>query len=187
LRASGPLHSSYRDWRLAREAGPDSRRCSTDRQRILTAADRYLREEPVTITAVVQSQALAANMIIFPRETTGWPDRRTLLVRISVGMAYPIRIISPAIGARHSLSVQVPSLAAAWLLTRNNRYAAHAAKHLRAWFLDPATRMNANLQYASNSWPGYRAWNRDHRHDSSVEVVRSMSILGSLARFFLLR
>jgi hypothetical protein len=46
------------------------------------------------------------------------------------------------------LSVQVPALAAAWQLTRDQRYAAHAARHLRAWFLDAPTRMNPSLQYA---------------------------------------
>src|SRR5438105_13416359 len=46
------------------------------------------------------------------------------------------------------LSVQVPALAAAWKLTKDSRYAKHAARHLRAWFLDPSTRMNSNLQYA---------------------------------------
>jgi len=44
--------------------------------------------------------------------------------------------------------VQVPALAAAWKLTKDSRYAKHAARHLRAWFLDPSTRMNPNLQYA---------------------------------------
>ncbi len=28
------------------------------------------------------------------------------------------------------------------------RYAAHAARHLRAWFVDPATRMNPHLLYS---------------------------------------
>lgn len=46
------------------------------------------------------------------------------------------------------LSVQVPALVAAWKLTGENRYAAHAAKHLRAWFLDEKTRMNPHLKFA---------------------------------------
>ena len=37
---------------------------------------------------------------------------------------------------------------AAWKLTGDRQYSDHAAKHLRAWFVDPATRMNPNLQYA---------------------------------------
>jgi hypothetical protein len=42
----------------------------------------------------------------------------------------------------------MPALTAAWLITRNRMYAEHAARHLRAWFLDPSTWMNPNLQYA---------------------------------------
>jgi hypothetical protein len=33
-------------------------------------------------------------------------------------------------------------------LTGEQRYADHAGLHLRAWFVDPATKMNANLEYA---------------------------------------
>ena len=46
------------------------------------------------------------------------------------------------------LSLIVPALTAAWLLTRQKKYADHAGKHLRAWFVDAATRMNPNLEYA---------------------------------------
>ena len=52
---------------------------------------------------------------------------------------------------RHALirlSLHVPALAAAWTLTRDRRYATHAATHLRAWFLDEKTRMNPHLLYA---------------------------------------
>ena len=46
------------------------------------------------------------------------------------------------------LSLQVPALAAAWQITRETRYADHAARHLRAWFVDAATRMNPHLLYS---------------------------------------
>jgi hypothetical protein len=46
------------------------------------------------------------------------------------------------------LSVQVPTLVAAWELTKDQRYSRHAAQHLRAWFLNERSRMNPNLQYA---------------------------------------
>ena len=46
------------------------------------------------------------------------------------------------------LSLQVPALTAPWQVTGQKRYAAHAERHLRAWFIDPATLMTPNLQYA---------------------------------------
>jgi hypothetical protein len=46
------------------------------------------------------------------------------------------------------LSLHVPALAAAWHLTRDRKYAAHAVRHLRAWFLERETLMNPHLLYA---------------------------------------
>src|SRR4029079_6569385 len=46
------------------------------------------------------------------------------------------------------LSLQVPALAAAWKITKDERYSRHAVEHLHAWFIDEETRMNPNLQFA---------------------------------------
>jgi hypothetical protein len=46
------------------------------------------------------------------------------------------------------LSLAVPALVAAWRLTDDARFADHAVLHLRAWFIDEATRMNPHLNFA---------------------------------------
>ncbi|MEP7238024.1 MAG: alginate lyase family protein [Ferruginibacter sp.] len=46
------------------------------------------------------------------------------------------------------LCEQVNVLAMAYYFSGDNTYAEHAAKLMRVWFLDPATKMNPNLKYA---------------------------------------
>src|SRR5207253_9132644 len=46
------------------------------------------------------------------------------------------------------LGLAMPALAAAYALTSQDRYAQHAALHLRAWFIASETKMTSAMEYA---------------------------------------
>ncbi len=76
------------------------------------------------------------------------------------------------------LSIQMPALTAAWLLTGDRKYGRHACEHLRAWFVTPATRMNPNLEF-SQSVHGVSTGRNYGIIDTLhlVEVARASSIV----------
>ena len=126
---------------------PDLR--TIERARVIGAADRYLRESPLTITAASSPRSAGGLHDYFSEGDYWWPDPANpdgpYIQRD--GMTNPDNFVAH----RHALirlSLHVPALAAAWRLTRDRRYADHAAGHLSAWFVDQATVMNPHLLYA---------------------------------------
>ena len=150
-----------------------------DRARVLKAANRYLSEKPVTITAAQSPRSAGGLHDFFSEGDYWWPDPS------NPGGAYLQRdgMTNPDNFVEHRrylmrLSVQVPALVAAWKLTRDARYAKHAVRHLRAWFVDAATRMNPNLQYAQaihGRFTGRGIGIIDTIH--LVEVARAIEVL----------
>jgi hypothetical protein len=120
-----------------------------DRDRVLKAANRYLSEAPITITASSSPRSAGGAHDFFSEGDYWWPDPQNpdgpYIQRD--GMTNPDNFTDHRRYLMR-LSVQVPALVAAWKLTGENRYAAHAAKHLRAWFLDEKTRMSPHLKFA---------------------------------------
>ena len=122
---------------------------SVDRSRVLKAANHYLREKPVTVTASSSPRSAGGLHDYFSEGDYWWPDPQNpdgpYIQRD--GMSNPDNFNDHRL-ALIRLSVHVPALVAAWKLTRDVRYADHAKLHLRAWFVNAETRMNPNLQYA---------------------------------------
>ena len=150
-----------------------------DRQRILTAANQYLKEAPITITASHSPRSAGGRHDFFSEGDYWWPDPQNpegpYIQRD--GMTNPDNFVEHR-RALTRLSLQVPALAAAYLVTRDERYAKHAVRHLRAWFLDPTTRMNPNLQYAQaihGRFTGRGIGVIDTIH--LVEVARAIEVL----------
>jgi hypothetical protein len=120
-----------------------------DRTRVLRNAAKYLNDKPVTVTAAHSPRSAGGLHDFFSEGDYWWPDPKNpsgpYIQRD--GMTNPGNFT----GHRQflmKLSVQAPALTAAWKLTKDRRYADHAAAHIRAWFVDEATRMNPDLQYA---------------------------------------
>jgi hypothetical protein len=120
-----------------------------EKTRVLTAANRYLKEKPITITASGSSRSAGGVHDFFSEGDYWWPDPKDpggpFIQRD--GMTNPENFVEHR-RALMRLSLQVPALAAAWKLTSKKAYASKAAEHLHAWFVDEKTRMNPNLQYA---------------------------------------
>jgi hypothetical protein len=120
-----------------------------ERARVLKAANRYLAEQPVTVTASSSPRSAGGKQDFFSEGDYWWPDPQNpggpYIQRD--GMSNPDNFLEHR-RAMIRLSLIVPALAAAYKITRQLKYADHAAKHLRAWFVDSQTRMNPNLQYA---------------------------------------
>ena len=120
-----------------------------DRARVLKAAQQYLSERPVTVTASSSPRSAGGPHDFFSEGDYWWPDPQNPsgpYVQRD-GMTNPDNFVGHR-RALMRLSVQAPALAAAWRLTKEARYARHAALHLRAWFVEPATRMSPHLEYA---------------------------------------
>jgi hypothetical protein len=120
-----------------------------DRERILKAAEIYLQEDPVTVTASQCERSYGGIHDFYSEGDYWWPDP-----------AYPEGPYMRKDGktnpdnftahrkAMRNMSIWVPTLVAAYEITGDEKYAKAAMDHLLAWFADPATRMNPNLMYA---------------------------------------
>jgi len=150
-----------------------------DHARVLKAANQYLKEQPITITASTSPRSAGGIHDFFSEGDYWWPDPAKpdgpYIQRD--GMTNPNNFVDHRRYLMR-LSVQVPALAAAWTLTKDERYAKHAVEHLRAWFIDEKTRMNPSLQFAQaihGRFTGRGIGVIDTIH--LVEVARAVEIL----------
>jgi len=121
----------------------------TDRSRILEAAAKYVSEEPLTITAFPTKRSPGGLHDFYSQADYFWPnpkDPNGPYVNRD-GQSNPDNFDEHR-KVMVRLSIQMPALTAAWLLTKEKRYGERACDHLRAWFVTPETRMNPNLQFA---------------------------------------
>ena len=151
----------------------------TDRKRILSAAAAYVSRPILTITSFPSGSSPGSLHDYFSQADYFWPDSKNpggpYINRD--GQSNPENFNGHR-NAMIALSIQMPALTAAWLLTGDRSYGQYACEHLRAWFITPATRMNPNLEYSQgvHGVSTGRSWGIiDTLH--LVEVARAASIV----------
>ncbi len=129
-------------------AGPTSRPdvAAIDHERILTAAGHYMALSPDPLTAHPTPGAPGTPNEFVSSLDEAPPELPAAERRSEAFSAHRDALLN--------LCLAVGALTSAWVLTRTSDpahahgYAEHAARHLRAWFITPSTRMEPALDYA---------------------------------------
>lgn len=150
-------------------------------QGVTAAADSFLAQEPITITAF-KSPRSAGGIHDFSSEGDYWwpdPGNPDAPYIQRDGMTNPDNFVEHR-KAMIRFSIHVGTLTSAYRITGDGRYAVHAVKHLVAWFVADATRMNPQLLYAQSikgKATGRGIGIIDTIH--LIEVAKAVSILES--------
>jgi hypothetical protein len=119
------------------------------RSQLLQEAGWALAQAPVTVTAERSPRSAGGIHDFYSEGDYWWPDStdaRAPYVQRD-GMTNPDNFTAHR-RAMIRFSTIVGALASAYKITGDVRYVQQALVHLRAWFIDPATRMAPHLSYA---------------------------------------
>ncbi len=123
-----------------------------DHDRILAAADAAMEQPVQPITSIPAKRSPGTGNDYYSEPEDYFPadggDAKS-----SAAWVRRANAVNPDAFAAHRelvyrLGHAVAALTAAFVITREGRYASRAAEHLRAWFVTPGTRMTPNLQLA---------------------------------------
>ena len=150
---------------------------------IIEKADQYLNEEPVPITTHYCERSMGGRNDFYSEGDYWWPDSANPAgpyVRRD-GMTNPENFTDHRKSMRR-MSIHVATLTAAFKITGEKKYAQRALAHLRAWFIDSATKMSPHMEYAQaikGIVPGRGVGLIDGIH--LVEPARAVSVLKKYA------
>lgn len=151
---------------------------SLEKERVLAAAEKYVTQSPVTVTSSFSNRSAGGTHDYFSESDYWWPNPENPegpYIRKD-GMTNPANFDDHRQAMRR-LSIQVPALTSAYLLTKDKKYSDKAIEHILAWFVNEETRMNPSMQYAQavkgvSTGRGVGIIDAIHL----IEVVRSMMI-----------
>ena len=121
----------------------------TLKKQILDKAEWALKQDPVTVTASSSLRSAGGKHDFYSEGDYWWPnplDPNGPYIQKD-GLTNPENFVAHRF-AMIRFSQIIGALASAYKITKNPKYVKHAVLHLKAWFLNPETRMNPNLQYA---------------------------------------
>ncbi len=156
-----------------------------ERPRIMEKAAKYISEQPVTVTAAHSPRSAGGLHDFFSEGDYWWPDPQNPdgpYIQHD-GLTNTNNFVEH----RHAmvrLSEIVGTMTSAYILTGDEKYAQHAVKHLKAWFVDADTKMNPNLLYSQaikGLFTGRSTGVIDTIH--LVEVARSAELLKNSPSF----
>ncbi len=150
-----------------------------EKKRVLSAAMKIINNEPVTITAFKAERSAGGLHDYFSEGDYWWPDPKNPNGPYiqKDGMTNHDNFVQHREVLR-SFSVQVPLLAAAYKISKDQKFAEKAIAHLRAWLLNEATMMNPNLLYSQairNKFTGRGIGIIDSIH--LIEITKAIEVL----------
>ncbi len=119
------------------------------RAQVIRQADSALLLDPITVTASRASRSAGGVHDFFSEGDYWWPDPANVdspYVQRD-GMTNPDNFTAHR-EAMIRFSRIIGSLASAYTITKDERYAKQIIRHCNAWFADTATKMNPSLLYA---------------------------------------
>jgi hypothetical protein len=146
---------------------------SIDHDRILQSAAHHLTQTPTPLTTFPCPRSPGTPHDFYSEAEDYWPDpsNPTGSYVVRTGPPNPDAFVAHR-DALLSVCICVPALTAAYVLTNEARYAQQAIAHLRAWFIDPSTRMTPSLLFGLTVPPA-----KTGRFEGVVEVVHLAEVV----------
>ena len=119
------------------------------KKQTLIEADWAMAQQPITVTAETSKRSAGGKHDFFSEGDYWWPDPKDVSAPYiqKDGLTNPENFVAHRL-AMIRLNRIVGALASAYKITGEEKYVKQAVLHLRAWFVNPQTLMNPNLEYA---------------------------------------
>nr|WP_294901229.1 alginate lyase family protein [uncultured Pedobacter sp.] len=119
------------------------------KKQTLSEADWAMRQQPVTVTAETSKRSAGGKHDFYSEGDYWWPDPADANAPYiqKDGLTNPDNFVAHRF-AMIRFSKIIGALASAYKITGDEKYVKQAVLHLKAWFVNPETLMNSNLEYA---------------------------------------